>query len=62
MPESPTSADAGHETPGRSPVQPESGMPHWVKISAIVAVIVVILIVVMVLVGGGPGSHGPNRH
>jgi hypothetical protein len=39
-----------------------TGMPRWVKVSAIVALILVVLVVVMLLVGGGPGDHGPGRH
>ena len=36
-----------------------TGMPRWVKVSAIVVVVLVAVMVVMLLVGG---EHGPGRH
>ena len=38
-----------------------TGVPRWVKMSAVVAVLVV-LMVVFVLATGGAGEHGPGRH
>lgn len=37
-----------------------TGVPRWVKVSAIVVLLLALLIVVMMLVGGG--EHGPSRH
>ena len=48
--------DTGVESSRRSGTE----TPHWVKVSAIVAVLLVLLVVVLLLVGGG--SHGPGRH
>lgn len=36
-----------------------SGMPRWVKVSAIVVAALLVLMVVLMLVGG---DHGPGRH
>jgi hypothetical protein len=37
-----------------------SGMPRWLKVSAIVTLLLALLVVVMLLVGGG--GQGPGRH
>lgn len=62
MPDSPPYPDAGDDSGVGLDRGPTTGMPRWVKVSAIVAVVLVVLVVVMLLVGGGPGNHGPNRH
>lgn len=36
-------------------------MPHWVKVSLIIAGVVILLVVVLMLAGVG-GQHGPGRH
>lgn len=38
-----------------------TGMPRWVKLSALVAAGVVVVVLVMLVLGGGEG-HGPGRH
>ncbi|MDQ3717022.1 MAG: hypothetical protein M3381_13585 [Actinomycetota bacterium] len=52
---------AGNETGLRPDRESTTGMPRWVKVSAIVALIVVLLFLVVMLTGGGAG-HGPSRH
>jgi hypothetical protein len=37
-----------------------TGMPRWVKVSAIIAAVLALLVVIVMLVGGG--NHGPGRH
>lgn len=42
-------------------VNTPSGMPRWVKVSAIVVGVLVLLALIVVLTGLG-GGHGPGRH
>jgi hypothetical protein len=59
MPDSPPYPDAGDATGLAQDRGAPSGMPRWVKVSAVVAAVLVALVVVMLLVGG---DHGPGRH
>ncbi len=59
MPESPPYSDTREPADVPPERAPTTGMPRWVKVSAIVAVVLVVLVVVMLLVGG---DHGPSRH
>lgn len=62
MPDSPPYADTGDAADARPDRASTTGMPRWVKVSAIVAAVLVVLVVVMLLAGGGPGDHAPRRH
>lgn len=62
MPDPPACPDTGHDTGVGADREPTTGIPRWVRVSAIVALVLVVLVVVMLLVGGGPGGHGPGRH
>jgi hypothetical protein len=63
MPDSPPyPSDRGDDANVGGDRRSTTGMPRWVKVSAIIALVLVVLVVVMLLVGGGPGEHGPRRH
>jgi hypothetical protein len=62
MPDSPPYTDTHEPADARPEHAPTTGVPRWVKVSAIVAVVLVVLVVVMLLFVGGPGDHGPRRH
>lgn len=68
MPDPPAYPDTGDDTGVGADRESTTGIPRWVKVSAIVALVLVVLVVVMLLVGGdhgpspGPGGHGPGRH
>jgi hypothetical protein len=40
---------------------PYSGLPRWVKVSAIIGGVLVLLVVILLFTGIG-GPHGPGRH
>jgi hypothetical protein len=60
MADSPRSPDIDADPPERPGREASTGMPRWVKVSAIIAAVVVVLVIVLMLVGGG--EHGPGRH
>jgi hypothetical protein len=62
MADPPPYSNSGDDTGVGVDRESTTGMPRWVKVSAIVALILVVLVVVMLLLGGGPGDHGPRRH
>jgi hypothetical protein len=62
MPDSPPYSDKGDDATVGVDRRSTTGMPRWVKVSAIIALVLVVLVVVMLLVGSGPGDHGPRRH
>jgi plastocyanin len=62
MADRPSNSDTGDDTDTRSTEDPPSGLPQWVKVSAIIGIIVVMVVVIVTFVGGvehGPGMHGP---
>lgn len=56
MTEPATDADA-FEGPDRGPI---TGLPHWVKVSAIIVLALVLLFAVLQLTGVQPGGHDPG--
>ena len=38
----------------------ESGMPRWVRVSAVLGLLAALLVAALVVLGGG--DHGPGRH
>lgn len=51
------------EPPQHPEYEERTGLPRWVKVSALIVVVVAIAVVlVMAVGGGGEGGHGPSRH
>lgn len=41
-----------------------TGIPRWVKVSALIVIVIGIAVVLVMVIGGGggEGGHGPSRH
>jgi hypothetical protein len=62
MSERPPDSDSGADANWRSTEDLPSGLPTWVKISAVIGILAVMIVAIVTLLGGvehGPGLHRP---